>query len=199
MVATNPSDAESTVRLLARFKQGDPEALERLFARYVPDLRKWARGRLPQWARDIADTDDLVQETILQTFKNMKGFEDRGEGAFMAYLRQALMNRVRDEFRKKGRRPELEPLESGIVDGGTSPFDAAIGAQAAGAYEAALGRLTRDERDAIIARVELGLTYAEMAEALKKPSPDAARMAAARALVRLAEEMGRGERPGGRD
>lgn len=190
------TDPNSTVRLLARFKQGDPEALEVLFARYVPDLRKWARGRLPQWARDITDTDDLVQETILQTFKNLKGFDDRGDGALKAYLRQAFMNRVRDEFRKKARRPELEPLETGIVDGGASPIEAAIGTQAAETYEAALGRLTRDEREAIIARVELGLTYAEMAEALGKPSPDAARMAAARALVRLAEEMGRGERPG---
>ncbi|HVL68534.1 MAG TPA: sigma-70 family RNA polymerase sigma factor [Vicinamibacterales bacterium] len=195
---TGSPDPTPTVRLLARFKQGDPEALELLFARYVPDLRKWARGRLPQWARDIADTDDLVQETALQTFRNLNGFEDRGDDALVAYLRRALMNRVRDEFRRKARRPEVGPLDSGMIDDGTSPIDAAIGAQAAGTYEAALGRLSRDERDAIIARVELGLTYPEMAEALKKPSPDAARMAAARALVRLAEEMGRADPTGGR-
>lgn len=189
--------SESTVHLLSRFRAGDPDALESLFARYVPDLRRWARGRLPKWARDIADTDDLVQETVLQTFKNMNGFEDRGDGALMAYLRQAFMNRVRDEFRRKGRRPDLTALDSGIVDAGTSPVDAAIGAEALDLYEQALARLTREERDLIVARVELGLTYAEMAEGLGKPSPDAARMAAARALVRLAQEMGRGARSGG--
>ena len=50
-----------------------------------------------------------------------------------------------------------------------------------------------EDREAIIARVELGLSYEEMAEALNKPTPDAARKAAQRALVRLAEEMGIGD------
>ena len=58
-------------------------------------------------------------------------------------------------------------------------------------YEEALQRLRPEEREAIIARVELGYTYQEMAEALGKPSPEAARKAAQRALVRLAEEMRR--------
>jgi DNA-directed RNA polymerase specialized sigma24 family protein len=43
------------------------------------------------------------------------------------------------------------------------------------------------EREAVIARVELGLSHAEMAETLKKPSVDAARMSVARALAKLAQ------------
>jgi DNA-directed RNA polymerase specialized sigma24 family protein len=39
----------------------------------------------------------------------------------------------------------------------------------------------------------MGFTYEEMAEALDKPTPDAARKAARRALVRLAKEMKRGD------
>jgi DNA-directed RNA polymerase specialized sigma24 family protein len=68
----------------------------------------------------------------------------------------------------------------------------AIGQEALEQYDAALGRLRADERELIVARVELGLTYHEVAEVLGKPSNDAARMAVARALVRLSEEMGRG-------
>jgi DNA-directed RNA polymerase specialized sigma24 family protein len=56
-----------------------------------------------------------------------------------------------------------------------------------GGASAADGR----EREAIIARVELGYSYEELAEALGKPTPDAARKTAHRALVRLAEEMKR--------
>ena len=52
-----------------------------------------------------------------------------------------------------------------------------------------LSRLTEEEREAVVTRVEFGLTYAEVAEALGKPSPDAARMAVVRALVKLAREM----------
>jgi RNA polymerase sigma-70 factor (ECF subfamily) len=53
-------------------------------------------------------------------------------------------------------------------------------------------RLTPQERDAIVARIEMGYSYEEMAEALGKPTADAARKAAQRALVRLVEEMKRG-------
>jgi DNA-directed RNA polymerase specialized sigma24 family protein len=55
----------------------------------------------------------------------------------------------------------------------------------------ALGRLTPEHREAIIARVELGYTYEELAQALGKPSAEAARKTARRALLRLAEEMNR--------
>lgn len=198
MPSQPPADPASTATLLTRFKAGDPQALDLLFARYVPALRRWARGRLPRWARDLADTSDLVQDTVLQTFKNIEGFEDRGEGALQAYLRQALMNRLRDELRRSARRPARETLDTGMVDEGVSPVEAAIGAQAAEAYEVALARLTAGEREAIVARVELGLTYAEIASFLDRPSPDAVRMAVGRALVRLAEEMGRGPDKGDR-
>lgn len=58
-------------------------------------------------------------------------------------------------------------------------------------YERALAALRPEDREAIIARVEMGYSYEEMADLLGKPSTDAARKAAQRALVRLAEEMRR--------
>ena len=54
---------------------------------------------------------------------------------------------------------------------------------------AALERLRPEEREAIVARVEMGYSYDELAQVLGKPTPDAARKAAQRALVRLADEM----------
>ena len=60
------------------------------------------------------------------------------------------------------------------------------------ADEAALSRLSTEEQEAIIGRVEMEYTYDELAKNLGKPSGDAARMAVTRALVRLAEEMQRG-------
>lgn len=59
-------------------------------------------------------------------------------------------------------------------------------------YEAALQRLRPEEREAIILKVELGHTYADVARLLDKPTADAAHKATKRALVRLAEEMSRG-------
>lgn len=183
-------DVESTFHLIERARAGDQEALERLFSRYLKPLQRWARGRLPQWARDLADTDDLVQDTLAQTFKRIDDFEPRHVGALQAYLRQAVLNRVRNELRRKGRRPATTDLEGIEVDTAPSPLEQAIGREAVERYEGALQRLTAGEREAIIARVEMGYSYEELAEALGKPTPEAARKAARRALVRLAEEMG---------
>ena len=186
---------DSTLSLLTRAKTGDSQALDDLAARYLPLLTRWARGRLPPGARDLADTSDLVQETLAQVFKKIEGFEYRGVGAFQAYLRQAVMNRIRNELRRAGRQPPREELDEKQADDRPSPLEEAIGSEMVELYEAALQRLSPKERELIIARVELGLTYAEIAEALTMPSADAARMAVARALVRLAEEMREGEPP----
>jgi RNA polymerase sigma-70 factor (ECF subfamily) len=153
-------------------------------------LSRWATGRLPIPARDLVDTSDLVQETLIKTFKRLDGFEHRGEGALYAYLRQAVLNRIRDELRKARRRPERMDLNEEQPDEGLSPLEKAIGREAVERYEAALQRLSEGERDLIVARLELGLTYGEMADVLGKNSPDAARMAVGRALTRLAEELG---------
>jgi len=182
---------DSTFHLIERARAGDAEALDVLFARLSAPLQRWARGRLPRWARDLAETDDLVQDTLLQTFKRIEHFQPRGAGALQAYLRQAVLNRIRDELRWKGRRPEATDLDGLEIEAEGSPLEEAIGHEALEEYDAALQRLKPEERELIIARVELGYDYAELAETFGKPTPDAARKAAQRALVRLAEEMKR--------
>jgi RNA polymerase sigma-70 factor, ECF subfamily len=187
-----PGDAESTFQLIDRFRKGDREALDHLFERHLPRLQRWAKGRLPRWARDSADTQDLVQETLLQTFNRIEGFEPTREGALQAYLRQAVMNRIRDEIRRKGRRPGHVELDGTELDKARSPLEDAIGMEEIERYEDALGRLRPEEREAIILKVELGYTYAEVARLLEKPTADAAHKATKRAIVRLAEEMSHG-------
>ena len=185
--------ADATYQLLERARGGDRDALDLLFTRHIPVLRRWASGRLPRWARDIAETQDLVQETVLQVFKRVEAFEPRGEGALQAYLRQAVMNRIRNEFRNKGRRPSFQDLDEQVPGDHPSPLESAIRQEQLDRYDTALSRLSEQDRDLIVARVEVGLTYEEMAEALGKPSWNAARMATARALLRLAEELKRGQ------
>ena len=187
--ASGSAGSESTFHLLERARAGDQEALERLFARHLRPLQRWASGRLPKWARDLADTDDLVQDTLAQTFKRIDHFEPRHVGALQAYLRQAVLNRIRNELRRKGRQPHATDLDGIEVESVESPLEQAIGREAVERYEGALKRLTAEEREAIIARVEMGYSYEELAEALGKPTSEAARKAAHRALVRLAQEM----------
>ena len=139
----------------------------------------------------MRDTEDLVQETLAQTLKHIDSFEHRHEGALQAYMRQALLNRVRDEVRRVNRYPAVGGLDDADQHAvqAASPLEEAIGSQAMERYEAALGRLREEERQLIQARVEMQQSYQEIASAHGKASADAARMAVSRALVRLAEEM----------
>jgi RNA polymerase sigma-70 factor, ECF subfamily len=183
---------DSTLALVERVKAGDREALDGLVARYLPALRRWASGRLPRWTRDLLDTDDLVQETMIRAINRIDRFDARHEGALQAYLRQAVVNRIRDEIRRGKRSPVEMPLDDNAADHAASPLELAIGAEALERYEAALARLRPEEREAIVARIEMDGTYQDVARALGKPSADAARMAVSRALLHLAEEMSRG-------
>jgi RNA polymerase sigma factor (sigma-70 family) len=190
----SPTDAspDSTTTLLERARAGDSAAIEALFARCMPTLRRWARGRLPQRARDLADTHDVVQEAVIATFKKIETFEARGEGALQAYLRQAVMNRIRDHIRRVERRPEPTELDTQQEGDSTSPLEHAVGQQALERYEAALARLSAADRELIVGSVEFGYTPAQLAEVTGRPTAEAARQAARRALLKLAEEMGRG-------
>ena len=180
---------ESTVELLARARAGDEGALNEVFARAIPLLKRWASGRLPRWARDMIDTDDLVQETVVNTLKHIDVFEYRVDAALQAYLRQAVMNRIRNEIRRAMRHPAPATLDSAAPDAALSPLEELLGKETVEAYDEAMAALEREEREAIIGRVELGLSYAELASAMGRPSADAARMAVGRALLKLAKRL----------
>lgn len=188
--ASDNPQHDSSLTLLERARAGDRAALDVLVGRYLPRLQRWATGRLPHWARDLADTQDLVQETLVQTFQRIETFDSRGEGALQAYLRQAILNRIRDELRRAKRRPPKTALDSKAEGDGRSPLEEAIGQEAIERYEQALARLRPEDRELVVARIELGYTYREMAELLHKPTANAARMAAERAIIRLASELG---------
>lgn len=183
------SEIESTARLLERVRGGDPSARDSLMTRYLPLLRRWAHGRLPRAARDLADTDDLVQVALMRTLNKVESFVPQREGAFLAYLRTSVLNAVRDELRRMARRPGRDSLDESLPTTEPSLVERAIGREMLEAYEAALSDLPEEHQEAVIMRVEFGCSYPEIAEALGKPSANAARMTVSRALVRLAEEM----------
>ena len=180
---------ETTIELLDRVRRGDRDAVDRLFERCLPALRRWARGRLPAAARGALDTQDLVQDTVLSSLRHLNQFESRHEGALQAYLRQAVLNRIRDEARKVTRRPAPAELTDSQPAHAASPLDIAIGRQGVERYEKALQKLRPADREAIVGRLELQYDYKELALVLGKPNANAARVAVTRALARLLEQF----------
>src|SRR5438128_11498962 len=101
---------EPTIELVIKARDGDRLAVEALLERSLPGLKRWAHGRLPAAARGALDTGDLVQETALHVLRRLDAFEPRHVGAMQAYLRQAVLNRIRDEVRRIGRRPPPDEI-----------------------------------------------------------------------------------------
>ena len=180
---------ESTTSLISRAQIGDDTALEVLCTRYMPRLYRWATGRLPPSARGIIDTGDLVQETLIKVIRRLGGFHPDHPGAFPAYLRKAILNRIRDEIRKSASKPAIIDLDGRERDPAPSPLEVTIGRDLIDTYEQAFRRLNEDDRAVIFLKIELEMSNKEVADALNKTSADAARKAGNRALVRLAREM----------
>jgi len=188
----DPSPAtsgQSSARLIARARGGDRTALGVLLDRHLRPLQRWAHGRLPRWARNLADTADLVQEAVLNTLRNLHSFEPEGHGALRAYLRRAVDNRINDELRRIGRRGQPAMLDEEHPDVAPSPLEEAIATETEERYRAALARLSESDRRLVVGRVELGYTPQQLALVTGRSRPDSARIALHRALVRLAEEM----------
>jgi RNA polymerase sigma-70 factor (ECF subfamily) len=178
---------EKTADLLRRVREGERGATDRLVRRYLPVLRRWAHGRLPGHARDLADTDDLVQITLIRALDHIEDFEPRREGAFLAYLRRILLNSLRDEIRRVNRRPARKDVDDVIAD--PALVVNAVGVETMVAWERALATLPEKQQEAVVLRVEFGFSYQEVADAIDSPSANAARMTVTRALAQLAEVM----------
>jgi RNA polymerase sigma-70 factor (ECF subfamily) len=178
----------TSTRLFRRARRGDASAFGRLLVRCLPDLRRWAHGRLPYWARTSAETSDLIQDALVHTLRRADVFDLRGRRALAAYLRSAVRNRVCDEHRRIGRRGTAEAVARTIVDARPSPLDQAMATDARARYHAALARLSPTDRDLIVAHVELDYSHDQLA-CMTGRSRNAARMALQRAIERLARQM----------
>ena len=181
------SRLESTASLLARARAGDLAARDDLLSRYRESLKRFAHGRLPHCARSLIGTEDLVQTALIRALPRLKHFEARREGAFLAYLRQIVLNRIRDEVRQVSRRPVQGPLSDSLPDPSLRPDEIVAWRRWVTRFESALDKLGAREREALILRKELGLSYQQITEAMGGRSAEASRKLVTRALLKLAE------------
>ena len=186
------ADAESTATLLFKVKAGDEQAKSRLFKQFLPIISEWAHGRLPQYARDLSETADIVQKSLLSALQNIDDFEAIREGAFLAYLRQIVLNNIRMEIRRVTRKNKHGHAHNDIevADSEVSIMQQVIGDEAMQRYEKGLMSLKDKAREAVMLRVEFGYSFAEIAMAVEMNSANAARMLVSRSLHQMTRFMG---------
>lgn len=178
----------TTERLLARARQGDVRATGLLLGRCLPDLRRWAHRRLPNWARSAADTSDLIQDVVLGTLAQLDAFQPQGRRALASYLRTAVRNQIADEHRRASRWiPSADPIEA-LASGAASPLQCAIDSETRSRYRHALAQLSSRDQELLVAHFELDYSHGQLGCMIGR-SPHAARMALTRAIGRLAARM----------
>lgn len=94
---------DTSLSLLQRARNSDEnEAWHRLNELYAPLIRSW----LLKYDLQASDVDDLAQEVMLAVSRNIESFDHNGHpGAFRAWLKSILVNRLRNFWRSRDRRP----------------------------------------------------------------------------------------------
>ena len=157
--ALDPTD-EELIRWVGR---GDRDAFHALVERHADEL-----FRLAAWMiGNVADAEDLVQETLLGAFRGLARF--RGEASARTWLVGILTRQVASHRRREGyRRTTSLDAAGGTVEGdarltepgGTGASDARLD------LAHFLASLTPEHRDVLVLRELEGMSYEELAAAL---------------------------------
>ena len=188
-VTSNPElPCDSTLAVLERAREGDESAARILMERALPAVRRWTHGRMPAYARGTVDTEDLVQDAVVRTLKRLRTFNHRTVGALQAYLRGAVVNRIRDLIRRSRTRGRAVDIGEDLPDMAPSPLETAILRERLENFLEALQRLSPSDRQVVVWRIELGYSADDIARRLGK-SKGAAAMTLSRALARLQQHI----------
>ena len=175
--------AESEDELLEQASSGSDEALSQLFKRHGPTVRaRIAHGISPRWA-SVLTTEDVMQESYIDAFLDIGGFEPHGSGAFRRWLTAIAENNLRNAIegleaqKRGGNRHRLEPrnLDKSSIDLcellgvtlSTPSRKAAVG-EACAVLEKAIGQLPEDYQRVVRLYDLEGCPTEEVAEALNR-------------------------------
>jgi RNA polymerase sigma-70 factor (ECF subfamily) len=142
--------------LIAKARRGDVEAYNLLVSRW----EKRVFNYLLRLVRHREDALDVSQDVFLKAYQHLPKLEDPGK--FTGWLFRIAHNEAYSLLRKRKPEDELPP-ETGSASSGLHPMELSL------AVEAALGRLSEDQREAVILKVYQGFKFEEMAEILDCP------------------------------
>jgi RNA polymerase sigma-70 factor (ECF subfamily) len=152
-----PQPDPNVLRLARR---GDERAFALIMRQYETPLFNYIARIL---GGDRALAEDLSQEVFLRVYQALPGFDARCQ--FTTWLFQVAKHRVVDELRARERRgrPTVELSSAPQLHLSVAPVEPIESMEAV--WEA-IARLTLDLKMALLLRDVVGLSYAEIAEAL---------------------------------
>lgn len=164
-------------------RDGNEEAFRVLYREVQPALLRYLRGLVGE------DAEDIASETWLQIARDIRSFRDEGVG-FRGWAVTTARHRALDHMRRRQRRPAAGLSADLLVDlpNEHDTAEAAIRLESTNATIALIATLPRDQAEAVLLRVVVGLD-AESAARVMGKRPGAVRTAAWRGLRRLATRL----------
>ncbi|WP_329116873.1 RNA polymerase sigma factor [Streptomyces sp. NBC_01353] len=181
-------DAELGI-LVERAQRGDEDAFAEAYRLVHPGLLGYVRGLVGE------DAEDVASEAWLEIARDLGRF--RGDGAgFRGWTAAIARNRALDHLRRQSRRPRTSLLEQDVLElpGGHDTAAAALERLSTEQALALVRSLPRDQAEAVLLRVVVGLDGPATARVLGK-RPGAVRTAGHRGLRRLAGLLAAAEPP----
>ncbi|MCH2105564.1 MAG: sigma-70 family RNA polymerase sigma factor [Planctomycetes bacterium] len=178
-------------QLVAAACERDPDAWQELVERV--SLRLAARLRLPSELARRFDDEDVLQATLLRAWERIESFEYRGEGSFIAWMQQILLNVLRDDIRHHGRairdasREEPRQLHR-LAPEQPEPSQRAAQEEESLLLDAAIGELPVLEQRLVRLRLRDGHSWREIADRTGR-SRRALRRTLDEAMRRLADAV----------
>lgn len=118
------SETASEQTLVRQAIAGERLALERLLMMHARRLSQHLEPKIPDMLRGVVDVEDILQQTFLQVFRDIRTFEPAGQGSFYAWLRGIAENRLFDCIRQHKRKKRGGDFRR-QVGGGGNPGSAA--------------------------------------------------------------------------
>lgn len=200
--ASGRSRLPSTRRLVLGAKAGDRTAVEELFTRLLPRVRNCVALRMGCRESELWDREDLVQETLLDAFRSLDGFEHKKEGALCHWLATLVQNNLSDHVRRRTARKRDARRVVPVTSSGSrvlsdsvfgvdrvTPDDHVEAAELERRLEEALLALDERARRVIELRKLCELSFEEIARELGFGSVSSARSLFSRAMAELSKRL----------
>jgi RNA polymerase sigma-70 factor (ECF subfamily) len=164
-----------------------------LALKYRPFLKAIAAAEFPDHLQSRIDDSDLVQETLLKATRQVDQFRGSTEKELEAWLRETLLNQIRDSLRFHGRQQRDVGIEiavplSEIPTSDPTASEQVRKAEAKELIQRALSDLSEDYRTVLLLRQQNDLSFVEISDQMQR-SPDAVRMLWGRAILVLGEKL----------
>jgi RNA polymerase sigma-70 factor (ECF subfamily) len=197
---TDAADSLSIADLLARARGSDPRQLDLLFGHCRNYLGIVARAQVESWLRAKVDASDIVQQTMLEAYRDFTKFRGTTEAEWLAWLRQILAHNAANFIRHyRGtakrqahrevalRQPGDDSSAKGApdpADAGESPSQHLLRKEREWQVAEALAELAPDHREVILLRNLERLAFEEVAQRMGRSRP-AVQMLWMRAIQKL--------------